>query len=500
LNDSSGPIDLKGWSLKNAKGQQIVFESLILPQGQNQTLKQSFFKLSLKNSDDQILLLDPAGNEIDSIEWQKAPDGYVVLNVRNLIDGVGATVTRVIDGDTIVAEVKGSLFTIRLIGVDTPETVHPFKAVEFYGKEAGNYLKNRLTGQPITLAFEPGKFDKYGRLLAYVYFGSDFINAELVAQGYGYAYTRFPFKYLPEFVGLQTQAKTKQLGLWGNAVVSRLAESGVLESEEAAKDQKPELEPELEPVIEPEVAQDCHSDFLKIDSFLPAPNKEGGGEFIRLKNIGTDSICLSRWSLDDEVGKGSKPFVITGGSIVPGGSRTFWQRETRLKLNNQNDCVALLDLAGNVADQICYGKTHAGELFTHAGGDWQPKKRAAKRAVKRAVAKHVAPASPAPLAPTLRQVGATSSVLSSSAPPETPNDMITFSASLKPITGLNSLDVAMAQELLELSQYPLPSANFTLSPTPSVATTPLPNPTLPIAFSTLSAFLVLALLRKFLGG
>ena len=125
--------------------------------------------------------------------------------------------TRVIDGDTIVVAVGGRNERVRLIGVDTPETVHPSKPVERFGKEASAFTKRMVEGKMVRL--EPdravGARDRYGRLLAYVYLeDGTFLNAEIVKRGYGHAYTRFPFKYLEEFRRYEREARGARRGLW----------------------------------------------------------------------------------------------------------------------------------------------------------------------------------------------------------------------------------------------------------------------------------------------
>ena len=90
-------------------------------------------------------------------------------------------VKKVIDGDTIEL-VDGT--KIRYIGIDTPETVHPSKPVEFMGKEASNFNKTLVEGQCVHLEYDVERTDKYGRTLAYVYLDTLFVNAELVKQGY----------------------------------------------------------------------------------------------------------------------------------------------------------------------------------------------------------------------------------------------------------------------------------------------------------------------------
>jgi micrococcal nuclease len=126
---------------------------------------------------------------------------------------------RVIDGDTIVVADNGTSTTIRLIGVDTPEVLDPRKPVQVYGVEAGRFLRNLLVGETVYLEDSEGPsiLDKYGRRLCYVYRAPDglFVNAEIVRQGYGHAYTTYPFKYLEAFRALEQRARDLQKGLWG---------------------------------------------------------------------------------------------------------------------------------------------------------------------------------------------------------------------------------------------------------------------------------------------
>ena len=130
-------------------------------------------------------------------------------------------VIRVVDGDTVVLSLDGLETRVRLIGIDTPETVHPQKPVEHYGQEASTFLKNLLRGESVSVEYEPGAAttDQYGRTLADLYRAPDglFVNAEIVRQGYGHAYTRFPFKYMEEFRDYERIAREAGKGLWGQS-------------------------------------------------------------------------------------------------------------------------------------------------------------------------------------------------------------------------------------------------------------------------------------------
>ena len=121
---------------------------------------------------------------------------------------------RVVDGDTIILSNNER---VRLIGVDTPETKHPQKPVEYFGKEATAFTNRMVGGKVVKLRYDQQRRDKYGRLLAYVYLvDGTFLNAEIIKQGYGYAYTKFPFKYMEEFRQYEKEAREAKRGLWAD--------------------------------------------------------------------------------------------------------------------------------------------------------------------------------------------------------------------------------------------------------------------------------------------
>jgi micrococcal nuclease len=128
------------------------------------------------------------------------------------------SVDEFLGGDTLVVEINGQQERVRLIGVDTPETVHPQKPVEYFGKEASAFTKQLAEGQAVRLEDAPHctDRDKYNRLLRYVYLPDGrLLNAEIIAQGYGHAYTRFPFAKMEEFRALEREAREAGRGLWG---------------------------------------------------------------------------------------------------------------------------------------------------------------------------------------------------------------------------------------------------------------------------------------------
>ena len=126
-------------------------------------------------------------------------------------------VNRVIDGDTFEAKVKGKLERIRLLLVDTPESVHPDenRNVE-YGKIASKYTKSLIEGKNINLELDLQERDKYGRILAYVYLeNGDMLNELLLKNGHARVMVIPPnIKYVTEFRELERQARDNNLGIW----------------------------------------------------------------------------------------------------------------------------------------------------------------------------------------------------------------------------------------------------------------------------------------------
>jgi micrococcal nuclease len=105
---------------------------------------------------------------------------------------------------------------VRLIGVDTPETKDPRKPVQYLGREATAFTQRTVVGQRVRLEYDQQRQDQYGRTLAYVYLeNGTFVNAEIIRQGYGFAYTQFPFKFSEHFRQLEREAREAKRGLWG---------------------------------------------------------------------------------------------------------------------------------------------------------------------------------------------------------------------------------------------------------------------------------------------
>lgn len=132
-------------------------------------------------------------------------------------------VTEVVDGDTIRVNMNGHPETVRFIGIDTPETHHPNKAVQCFGQAAADYTKRVLGASTVRLESDPlnTNRDRYDRLLRYVYLpDGTLVNAKIIEDGYGFSYTSFPFSKTDQFNLLEQQARQANRGLWGDCQVT----------------------------------------------------------------------------------------------------------------------------------------------------------------------------------------------------------------------------------------------------------------------------------------
>jgi len=125
-------------------------------------------------------------------------------------------VVRVVDGDTIQVRLDGGATErVRYIGIDTPESVKPGTPVQCFAKKASHFNAGLVAGRDVTLKTDAEERDRYGRLLAYVYAGPEFVNRELVARGYARTLTIPPnVAHADEFAALARRARQAGLGLW----------------------------------------------------------------------------------------------------------------------------------------------------------------------------------------------------------------------------------------------------------------------------------------------
>jgi micrococcal nuclease len=272
----------------------------------------------------------------------------------------------VVDGDTVEVEIGGSVERVRLIGIDTPETVHPNKPVQCYGREASDRAKAALSGQDVLLEDDPSQDsrDRYGRLLRYVWLPDGHLfNLDMVADGYAYEYTyRDPYRYRDAFIAAQATARDEGRGLW-----SAITCAGQAVPAEVAPTQPPTIEPaptsppapaSTEPAPPPASGQstaplppsfaDCAMD-PNAGAAPNAPVKitviDKGAETVTLQNVGPGPVSLSGWVMCSVKGKQRHDI---GGTLAPGETRTFEHSGKNIWNNSASDPGLLYDPQGHL--------------------------------------------------------------------------------------------------------------------------------------------------------
>lgn len=197
--------------------------------GKTLRLYQMITGLTLGNTRDQVELLCDE-NAIDRFSWDfPIPEGYIVHREVLYPEPKRALVSEVIDGDTVDVIIEWKKSRVRLLWVDTPETVHPRKPVEKFGQEASNFSKNSLFNQTVWLTFDHAPVDHYGRRLAYIWqcpgafseSSCQLFNARLITEWYARMERRFEFRRYSDFDYLEKQAKEVKKWLWSDPEVAK---------------------------------------------------------------------------------------------------------------------------------------------------------------------------------------------------------------------------------------------------------------------------------------
>lgn len=152
------------------------------------------------------------------------------------------TVTKVIDGDTIEVNLNGKIEKVRMILIDTPETVHPNQPVQPYGKEASEFTKKLLLNKEVKLEKDKEDRDKYNRLLRYIYVDNQSIQEQLLEKGLARVAVYPPnTKHEQKYQKIQDQAKSKKIGIW--AINGYVKNDGFHPVGNVSQEKKPQLKP-----------------------------------------------------------------------------------------------------------------------------------------------------------------------------------------------------------------------------------------------------------------
>ncbi len=166
----------------------------------------------------------PGGGASSSARVVASSSAVFVASQSSSVSAIpnSITVLRAVDGDTLeVSMENGAKEKVRVLGIDTPETVDPRKEVQCFGKDASQKMKDLLVGKVVTLIRDPAQDkDVYKRLLRYVDLNGTDIGAQMIREGYAYSYKKYPHPRLSEYNALELQARESARGLWGSCATS----------------------------------------------------------------------------------------------------------------------------------------------------------------------------------------------------------------------------------------------------------------------------------------
>ena len=265
---------------------------------------------------------------LDKLEAYLRELRYLLLEEAGGGD-IEAFIVRSVDGDTVVALINGREERIRYIGVDTPET---FGNAEYFGKEASAYNKRLVEGKEVRLELDVEKYDRYGRLLAYVFLtDGTFVNATLVKEGFAKTLTIPPdVKYSDLLFKLEREAREAGKGLWGR----EMARSGGSEDSGLV---------------------------------ISGIKYQGGDEFVTIENTTSEDIDMSAMVLIS--GRGDQDFTFPSGYLLRAGEVVrihsgpqgredppkdlLWKK--KYFWNNGGDVGLLQDREGKELSRFSYG-------------------------------------------------------------------------------------------------------------------------------------------------
>lgn len=264
-------------------------------------------------------------------------------------------VSRVLDGDTIEMLLDGNSYLIRYNLIDAPETIHPVKPAEPFGKEAYEANREMVEGKRVRLEKDTRERDVYGRLLRYVYVDGVMVNEELLRRGLSRVAVFPPdVKYLSHFLKVERQAQAAKVGIWSIEPLLSPAEAAEAPDspETALAAQAAAAKPENPVVI-------TH---IFYDGVVPLVEAD---EYIEIENKGAEDADLSGWRIN--AGKASQEFVFPKGFILKaGGSCRVYTNEIhsesgglsfgskRAIWKNSGDAGQLRDAEGNLRSRWEY--------------------------------------------------------------------------------------------------------------------------------------------------
>jgi endonuclease YncB( thermonuclease family) len=316
--------------------------------------------------------------DTDSTDTELTPKPSPTSSVPE--DAQAAQVFEVVDGDTIKVRIDGETQTVRYIGIDTPETKHPSKPVEWMGPEATEANKELVAGKEVWLVKDVSETDQYGRLLRYVYLvDGTFVNAELVKEGYAQASSYPPdVKHSELFAELQTEARENERGLWGATPMPTNTPTALPPTATPVRPTNTPVPPTPVPTEPPPTAASTNPPPTATSPPAATPGEvvityifyDGvvkrveSDEFAVIKNVGGSPVNLSGWRLN--AGNPGQDFWFPNFELQPGQECRVYTNENHPEScgfsfgsgqalwNNGGDCGHLYDSNGVEVSSYCY--------------------------------------------------------------------------------------------------------------------------------------------------
>lgn len=376
-NLGSASVSFAGWKLvgKGATTKAFALDGLELPAAQTVRLSYAQTQLLLTNTKYTVGLVDPHGVEVSAVSWEDADEGRIyrpnLFSERTL----HATVSRVIDGDTleVVFDTEPTpdgttIATVRLIGIDAPESVHPTKPVEPYGLDAANVLRALLEKKNIELQFDTTNWDAYGRLLAYVVVDGQVLAQErLLSNGLARVYPNYPYTRKSMFEEYEARAKALKLGLWSVAPVVQRYETVLPPSLAVAQGDRPvAVQPILPPAFSGSVARTQGWSTLRIAEVHAHPGK-GLPEWLELANDAPFPVHTSGLRLRIGSGPKAKLARFPDAVLSPGSYTVFSDQDMKLTLRDTGNSLALVGTGSAVLFSLEYPKLKTGTSWIQDG-------------------------------------------------------------------------------------------------------------------------------------
>jgi micrococcal nuclease len=296
------------------------------------------------------------------------------------LERVRAEVVDVIDGDTIEVEIDGETYTVRYIGIDTPETVHPSEPIEWMGPEASEANRRLVEGETVYLEEDVSETDQYGRLLRYVFLeDGTMVNAALVEMGYAQASTYPPdVRYQDLLLEAEQEAREEEQGLWGPTpaptptpyqTLSPPTLTPTYTPSATAQPPTPTFAPTVPPpptvttapTQAPAAPGDVQIAYIYYDGQVPRVESD---EYALLQNVGGSPVNIGGWHLyagdpgqdfwfpDYVLQPGQECRVYTNEVHPESGGFTFGSGQAIW--NNGGDCGYLYDATGAEVSSHCY--------------------------------------------------------------------------------------------------------------------------------------------------